>query len=95
MNTNNIKSAVLKKIKPTADEQVLLSNVADELINKVNSTAVGQDIPDVSAQLVGSAARGTWISGTHDLDIFSRFIDISGQTIYACQIEISHNNAIF
>lgn len=73
MNTINIKSAILKKIKPTADERTLLSTVADELINKVNSTAVEQNVPGVSAQLVGSAARGTWISGTHDLDIFITF----------------------
>ena len=76
MNTNDIKSlitTVLKKIKPTADERVLLSNVADELIEKVNSTAAGQNIPSVSAILVGSAARGTWISGTHDLDMFITF----------------------
>ena len=73
MNTNNIKSTILNKIKPTADERTLLSTVADELINKVNSTAAGQNIPGVSAQLVGSAARGTWISGTHDLDIFITF----------------------
>jgi tRNA nucleotidyltransferase (CCA-adding enzyme) len=30
-------------------------------------------LKDVSANLVGSAARNTWISGTHDLDIFIMF----------------------
>ena len=79
MNTNNIKSAVLKTIKPTEYERALLSNVADELINKVNSTAAGQNISDVSAKLVGSAARGTWISGTHDLDIFITFPEVTSR----------------
>ncbi|MDF1534713.1 MAG: CCA tRNA nucleotidyltransferase, partial [Methanosarcinaceae archaeon] len=73
MNTNNIRSTILKKIKPTADERTLLSTVADELIEKINSTAFTKNIPGVSAKLVGSAARGTWISGTHDLDIFITF----------------------
>ncbi|HJH31763.1 MAG TPA: CCA tRNA nucleotidyltransferase [Methanosarcinaceae archaeon] len=76
MNTNDTRSlrtTVLKQIKPTEDERVLLSSVADELMKMVNSIALRQSIPDVSAQLVGSAARGTWISGTHDLDIFITF----------------------
>ncbi|MGP8323400.1 MAG: CCA tRNA nucleotidyltransferase, partial [Methanosarcinaceae archaeon] len=76
MNANDRRSlgtTVLKQIKPTAYEQMLLSNVADELMEMISSTAFMQNIPGVSAQLVGSAARNTWISGTHDLDLFITF----------------------
>ncbi|ADI73716.1 CCA-adding enzyme [Methanohalobium evestigatum Z-7303] len=69
----NIKKDVLTRVKPTSDEQKHLFDVVDYLIKKINSNVSEMDLSGVSAQLVGSAARGTWLSGTHDLDIFILF----------------------
>ncbi|MFP4655450.1 MAG: CCA tRNA nucleotidyltransferase [Methanohalobium sp.] len=69
----NLKKSVLVKIKPTPYEQKCLFNVADYLIKRTSSIASELNLTGVSARLVGSAARGTWLSGTHDLDIFILF----------------------
>lgn len=72
-NPENLKNEVLERVKPTLDEQKRLFDVADYLIKRVNSIAFELNLKGVSAQLVGSAARSTWLSGTHDLDIFILF----------------------
>ncbi|MBC2699709.1 MAG: CCA tRNA nucleotidyltransferase [ANME-2 cluster archaeon] len=73
MNTNNIINKVLGKIKPVAAEQQRMQEVANRIISLVDRTAAGTGLKNVSGMLVGSAARGTWISGEHDLDIFISF----------------------
>ncbi len=73
MNANNIINEVLGKIKPVPAEQQRMQEVADRIISLVNRTAAGTGLADVSGMLVGSAARGTWISNEHDLDIFISF----------------------
>ncbi len=73
MNANNIINDVLGKIKPVPAELQRMQEVADRIISLVDRTAAGMGLTDVSGMLVGSAARGTWISGEHDLDIFISF----------------------
>ncbi len=73
MNANNIINKVLGKIKPVPAEQQRMQEVADRIISLVDRTAAGTGLTDVSGMLVGSAARGTWISDEHDLDIFISF----------------------
>jgi len=73
MNANNIINKVLGKIKPVPAEQQRMQEVADRIISLVDRTAAGTGLTDVSGILVGSAARGTWISNEHDLDIFISF----------------------
>ena len=73
MNANNIINEVLGKIKPVPAEQQRIQEVADHIISLVDRAAAGRGLTDVSGMLVGSAARGTWISGEHDLDIFISF----------------------
>ncbi|AEH60679.1 CCA-adding enzyme [Methanosalsum zhilinae DSM 4017] len=69
----DIKEEVLSKIKPTGSEKAKLKKITDHLISKVNKAIEKQGISGLSVQLVGSASRNTWISGTHDLDIFIIF----------------------
>ncbi|HIK00848.1 TPA: CCA tRNA nucleotidyltransferase [archaeon] len=57
---------VLKKIKPSQKEQSELNNFS----NKVISLIAKQNF---RATLEGSLAKGTWISGDHDVDIFTFF----------------------
>ena len=73
MNKSEITQEVLGRIKPTRDEQQRMQKVADHIISLVDRVAAGLDLKDVTGALVGSAARGTWISGEHDLDIFITF----------------------
>ncbi|KGK97881.1 CCA-adding protein [Methanococcoides methylutens] len=69
----DIKNRILDKIKPSDEEREHLTKVADELMYKIDCITFKVGLTGVKTQLVGSAARGTWISGTHDLDIFIMF----------------------
>ncbi len=69
----DLKLAVLEKIKPSQAERERLLVAQKELVTKVNEAAEQLGVPDVFAKVVGSAARGTWLSGTHDIDIFISF----------------------
>lgn len=69
----DLKEAVLERIRPKTEERTYLKEIAELLIKKIDFIACSMDMEDVSAKLVGSAARDTWISGTHDLDIFIMF----------------------
>ncbi|MHC1576382.1 MAG: nucleotidyltransferase domain-containing protein, partial [Methanosarcinaceae archaeon] len=73
MDMNKLEKSILASIKPSASELEHMGTVASELIDMINTIASRNNIPLLSTQLVGSAARGTWISGTHDLDIFMKF----------------------
>jgi len=71
-NINKILASVLSRIKPSEAEKARLQALAESIIARVNAIAEKESLP-VTAQLVGSSARGTWISGEHDLDIFIMF----------------------
>ncbi|WP_406658135.1 CCA tRNA nucleotidyltransferase [Methanolobus sp. ZRKC2] len=68
-----IEEQVLETIKPSGEEKKRLSIIVDELLEKADVAAGKMGIEKTKTMLVGSAARGTWISGTHDLDIFISF----------------------
>ena len=59
---------VLKKITPTKEENKVLKQAADHFIKKLNSNLKG-----AKAILGGSAAKGTWLRGDYDIDIFVQF----------------------
>ena len=69
---NQIRAPILLRIKPTDSEKSRLASLAESIISRINAIAA-QEGTSASAQLVGSSARGTWISGEHDLDIFIMF----------------------
>lgn len=68
-----IEEQVLKKIKPSVKEEERLCRIVDELLEKADIAGRKIGVTKTRAMLVGSAARRTWISGTHDLDIFISF----------------------
>lgn len=65
-----IKSSILLRIRPDDPEKIKLEALARFLIGKINEIGKNEGI---FGQLVGSTARGTWLSGEHDLDIFIMF----------------------
>ncbi len=69
---DTIRASILSRIKPKEPEKQKLSALADSLISKINAIGRAEGL-DISAILVGSTARGTWLSGEHDLDIFIMF----------------------
>jgi tRNA nucleotidyltransferase (CCA-adding enzyme) len=73
MNETDILARVLARIKPDADEHRKMQEVVDHIFALIKQVVSKKDLSGVEAVLVGSAARGTWISGEHDLDIFISF----------------------
>jgi tRNA nucleotidyltransferase (CCA-adding enzyme) len=69
---NTICASVLSRIKPKKSEKLKLQILADSIIERINTIARKEGL-DIRGILVGSSARGTWISGEHDLDIFIMF----------------------
>ncbi len=69
---DEIRTSVLSMIKPTDAEKIRLQELSNIIINKIDAIGKEEGI-NISAKLVGSSARGTWLSGEHDLDIFIMF----------------------
>ncbi|RBQ24339.1 CCA-adding enzyme [Candidatus Methanobinarius endosymbioticus] len=63
---------ILNEIKPTDPEIREVHEIADKSINYINKIAKKENI-NVEAILVGSIAKGTWLSGNSDIDIFINF----------------------
>ena len=61
-----ILATVLDRIKPTPVERDELAKLARRIAGYVEEEGV-------PCELVGSAARDTWVSGEHDLDLFIMF----------------------
>jgi tRNA nucleotidyltransferase (CCA-adding enzyme) len=57
---------VLKKFKPSITEERKLRQVARKVMKLVS-------IPNVKMEIGGSSAKGTWLKGHHDLDIYVKF----------------------
>ena len=63
---------ILKEIKPKESEIKKVHEIAKDAISYINKIAKEEDI-NVEAKLVGSIAKGTWLSGSSDIDIFINF----------------------
>ena len=59
---------VLDKIKPSQLEKENFKKLVDSFIRKLNSK-----LKEASAVLGGSGSKQTWLSGSHDIDIFILF----------------------
>ncbi|RME54665.1 CCA tRNA nucleotidyltransferase [Candidatus Woesearchaeota archaeon] len=57
---------ILNLIKPTKEEERKLKEKAKDVIEKVK-------IKNVKLELGGSVAKGTWLKGNHDIDIYAKF----------------------
>lgn len=65
-------SNILKTIKPDGEEYRRVMELSDGLIDCLNGLADEWGM-DAEAVLVGSVAKGTWLSGAADIDIFIHF----------------------
>ena len=81
---------LLKKIKPSDEENLKVKKLADRLINILNNTANTLNI-EADAVLVGSVAKGTWLSGNADIDILIKFpLDVDESVLKAKGLVIGH-----
>lgn len=67
-----ILDEVLHKIKPKEKDKKRLKKVSEKLIERAKKEASEIDI-SVKPKIVGSAARGTWLSEEQDIDLFLLF----------------------
>jgi tRNA nucleotidyltransferase (CCA-adding enzyme) len=63
---------IIADIKPTDPEKTRVELLSNSMISFINHTAMKEGI-DTHAMLVGSVAKGTWLSGRADIDIFLHF----------------------
>ncbi len=66
---SEIRNEVLRRVRPTADDRARLLEISESILRRIDLLAGSRGL-QVKAILVGSAARGTWLAGDHDLDIF-------------------------
>ena len=64
---NEYETAVLKTILPSKEEEDAAAEMGQKLISAV------ADAAGVPAMMTGSVARGTWVRGDKDIDIFMQF----------------------
>jgi tRNA nucleotidyltransferase (CCA-adding enzyme) len=60
---------VLGQVRPTLSDRERLTQTSATIIARIEDLAREHGI-SLKTMLVGSAARGTWLAGDHDLDIF-------------------------
>jgi len=64
--------SILKQIEPSKDEKIKVNDFSMQLIKIINQMAHEKGI-NAEAVLLGSVAKGTWLAGKGDIDIFIKF----------------------
>jgi tRNA nucleotidyltransferase (CCA-adding enzyme) len=72
MAYEDVVATVRERIDPGADERERLESVAAELVERAEAAAASLPV-ETDVVRVGSTARGTWLSGDRDVDVFVRF----------------------
>ncbi|RBI58846.1 CCA tRNA nucleotidyltransferase [halophilic archaeon] len=68
----DVVAAVRERVEPDAEERSRLGTVVERLVERTESAV--DDLPvEADVLQVGSTARGTWLSGDRDIDLFVRF----------------------
>jgi tRNA nucleotidyltransferase (CCA-adding enzyme) len=67
-----VQMEVLKRIRPSRDERDRLHRVTQRVISSAKSAIETRNLK-AKVEVIGSAARDTWISGDRDIDIFIGF----------------------
>lgn len=85
-----VVAAVRERIDPDEAERRALADAAAALESRVYDALA--DLPvDADALQVGSTARGTWLSGDRDIDLFVRFpADLDREELEAYGLEVGH-----
>ncbi|CQH47465.1 tRNA adenylyltransferase, CCA-adding [Halobacterium hubeiense] len=67
-----VLDAVRERVDPTPDERRALAEAAERLADRARE-AIAELPVEADVLQVGSTARGTWVAGDRDIDLFVRF----------------------
>jgi len=84
---------VRERVVPDGDERARLDSVVATLRERTDAAIADLplDADDVDVVLVGSTARGTWLAGERDVDLFVRFpTSLSREQLEEYGLEIGH-----
>ena len=70
--TNNKKTSILERIKPSKDEKKRMLDVSKKILSLIEDEARRID-KRIYVSIFGSASRDTWLKDEKDLDIFMMF----------------------
>ncbi|MFB6155741.1 MAG: CCA tRNA nucleotidyltransferase [Haloferacaceae archaeon] len=83
-------AAVRERIDPGEDERERLAAVADELGGRVRDALADIGV-EADVLQVGSTARGTWLAGDRDIDLFVRFpTDLDREKLERYGLEVGY-----
>ncbi|WP_117365473.1 CCA tRNA nucleotidyltransferase [Natrarchaeobaculum sulfurireducens] len=83
-------TAARDRVDPSDDERERLRTIADRLVDRAEAAATDL-CTDADVLQVGSSARGTWVSGDRDIDVFVRFPpDLDRETLASYGLEVGH-----
>ncbi|AGB36130.1 CCA tRNA nucleotidyltransferase [Natronococcus occultus] len=86
----DVLSTVQSRVDPDADERARLRAVAATLTERAEDAATDL-VAGADVLQVGSSARGTWISGDRDIDVFVRFPpELDRETLAEYGLEVGH-----
>jgi len=86
----DVLSTVRERVTPTAAERRRLSATADRLIARAEAAIDDRGL-DADVLQVGSTARGTWLAGDRDIDLFVRFRpDLPREDLETHGLDIGH-----
>ncbi|MHC3439207.1 CCA tRNA nucleotidyltransferase [Natrialbaceae archaeon A-gly3] len=87
---DRVLEAVRERVDPDEEERESLEDVAETLKARAED-AVADLCADADVIQVGSTARGTWISGDRDIDVFVRFPpEIDREDLEEYGLEVGH-----
>jgi tRNA nucleotidyltransferase (CCA-adding enzyme) len=67
-----VTECVRERVTPDAEEQARLQDVTERLVERVEQATADLSV-ETETILVGSTARGTWVAGDRDVDMFVSF----------------------
>jgi tRNA nucleotidyltransferase (CCA-adding enzyme) len=93
MELDEVVAAVRGRVDPDEDERARLRAAAQALTARAEAAVA--DLPSEAAaadvRQVGSTARGTWLSGDRDIDLFVRFPpDLDRERLERYGLEVGH-----
>ncbi|AHG02886.1 tRNA CCA-pyrophosphorylase [Halobacterium sp. DL1] len=81
---------VRERVDPTPDERAALAETVERLTDRAREAVTELDV-DADVLQVGSTARGTWVAGDRDIDLFVRFPpDISREDLEAYGLQVGN-----
>jgi tRNA nucleotidyltransferase (CCA-adding enzyme) len=90
MSFESVVEAVRDRVVPDASERRELESVVEDLTERATAAIEGLPV-EADTRLVGSTARGTWLSGERDVDLFVLFPpDLDREKLEQYGLEVGH-----